>query len=91
MVEKDNPSKANQMTTFDVLDDRLLIAIITESGQVVWVTCKDPSIKQQIQFQKIIAVTHNPSFVISFILFIEITILKLLSRFGKPNKGDNSG
>ena len=91
MVEHDNSNKSDQLTSVDVIDDRLMIAIITEGGQVAWVTCNEPSIEQQKQFQKIFVVTNNPSYIVSFILFIEITILKLLSRFEKTNKGDRNG
>lgn len=68
--------------------ESITIAVITESGKVAWVISGDPTKKQIQQFQKIFAVTHNPSIVMKVMLLIEITILKLINSFEIFYKGD---
>ena len=72
------------------ISENIMIALIKESGEINWISTNYPTVNQQKQFQKIFAVTHNPSFVISIFLFIEILILKLLYKIEKPFKGENN-
>jgi len=67
--------------------ESIMIGIITESGQVLWISSDTPTAQQRKQFQKIYAVTHKPSIAMNIVLFIEITILKVLNFFEKKAKG----
>ena len=67
--------------------ENVMIGIITESGKVLWISTDTPTVQQRKQFQKIYAVTYKPSIVINVVLFIEITILKILNFFEKKDKG----
>jgi len=71
----------------NVINEKIMIAVVKECGEVTWITANEPTRAQQKQFQKIFAVTYNPSFVISLILFIEIMILKILYAFEISGKG----
>tara|TARA_Y100000310_G_C20595806_1_gene770428 strand:- start:605 stop:856 length:252 start_codon:yes stop_codon:yes gene_type:complete len=67
--------------------ERVMIGIITESGKILWISTDTPTEQQRKQFQKIYAITHKPSIVMNIVLFIEITILKILNFFEKKDKG----
>ena len=73
----------------EIINEKIMIAIIQETGELTWITANNPTEKQYKQFQKIFAVTHNPSFIMSIILFIEIMILKLLYAFEDIHKGED--
>ena len=72
----------------ELINEKIMIAIIKDTGELTWITSDNPTEKQYKQFQKIFAVTHDPSFVMNIILFIEIMILKLLYAFKDTNKGE---
>ena len=73
----------------EIINEKIMLAIIQESGELTWITANEPTNEQSKQFQKIFAVTHNPSFIMHIILFIEIMILKLLYAFEDINKGQD--
>lgn len=72
----------------EIISQKIMIAVIQESGEVTWITSDEPTKYQQKQFKKIYAVTHNPSFVMNIILFIEIMILNLLYVFENFKNGE---
>ena len=74
----------------EIINEKLMIAIIKESGEVAWITVNDPTLKQQKQFQKMFVVSSKPSFVMNIILFIEIFILKILNTIEEVYKGENN-
>ena len=74
----------------EIINEKLMIAIIKESGEVAWITVNDPTLKQQKQFQKMFVVSSKPSFVMNIILFIEIFILKILNTIEEVYKGEDN-
>lgn len=73
----------------EIINEKIMIAIVQETGELTWITANEPTRAQEKQFQKIFAVTHKPSFIMNIILFIEITILKILYAFEDIDKGED--
>jgi hypothetical protein len=73
-----------------IFGKNLMIGIVTESGEVMWISSGENTIQQKKQFQKMYAVTHKPSIVMRIILFIEITNLKIINFFEKDVKGEKN-
>jgi hypothetical protein len=80
-------SKDVQQNSEEIIEN-LVICVITETGKITWVISGNPTKNQRQQFQKVFAVTNKPSIVMTVMLFIEITILKLLNTFETFYRGD---
>ena len=71
----------NKYNEEETLSENIMIAIITEAGNVSWISTDIPTSKQYRAFQKMFAVSTSPSIILRLILFIEIMILKILFSF----------
>ena len=70
-----------------MLKQSLMIAIVDENGKLMWITTGKPTKQQQTQFQRIQIVTDRPSFVLLAIVFIDLTILRLIHLIERFLKG----
>jgi len=93
-MEQENNEEINESWTEDYTEKlnnekNIAIAIIGESGKVVWYLSDIITDDQADMFQKIAVVSEKPSFVLQFFLQIEIFLLGLtLYLENKFKKGE---
>ena len=93
-MEQENNEEINESWTEDYTkklnnEKNIAIAIIGESGKVVWYLSDIITDDQADMFQKIAVVSEKPSFVLQFFLQIELFLLGLtLYLENKFKKGE---
>lgn len=81
MIDNSANNKEHDIKDMKGNIENIVVAIMYESGDIDWITPEQPSKKQVANIQKIFVVTRNPSILVSIVLFIEITLLKILNSF----------
>jgi hypothetical protein len=61
-----------------ILSGSIMLAIVSEEGELSWIVSGKPTKKQNKQFQKMYVVSNNPSLVLKTLIYVEITMLKFL-------------
>lgn len=61
----------------DIISEKFLILMVSENGSYTWIVSKEVSEEQKDVLSKIHAVLDNPSYILLFVMYIEMILINI--------------